>query len=271
MTFQRRSFLKLLPALSGITYLSEPAKAQPAANISLRFIVASDGHYGQPGTEFKTFHSDLVGWVNREKLQKGVDFLFFNGDLIHDDPTLLYDFKNTISNLSVPYYVSRGNHDKVGLDVWQSTWGYSTNHSFAKGEYAFVVGDTSNEKGEYVCPDAAWLRNELAKYKDKKGNFVFLHITPAKWTVNGIECKEVTDLFENTPNVKAIFNGHDHDQDSTKMYGKKPYFFDGHFGGNWGTAYKGYRIVEIYQDNTWQSYQYNPTAAPVLNTFSGKS
>src|SRR5688500_11549109 len=126
MTFQRRSFLKLLPALSGITYLSEPAKAQPSANISLRFIVASDGHYGQANTEFKTFHTDLVSWVNREKLQKGVDFLFLNGDLIHDDPTLLYDFKNTISNLSVPYYVSRGNHDKVGLDVWQSTWGYPT-------------------------------------------------------------------------------------------------------------------------------------------------
>jgi predicted phosphodiesterase len=271
MTFQRRSFLKLLPALSGITYLSEPAKAQPTANISLRFIVASDGHYGQANTEFKTFHTDLVSWVNREKLQKGVDFLFLNGDLIHDDPTLLYDFKNTISNLSVPYYVSRGNHDKVALDVWQSTWGYPTNHSFAKGEYAFVVGDTSNEKGEYVCPDATWLRNELAKYKDKKGIFVFLHITPSKWTVNGIECKEVTELFENTPNVKAIFNGHDHDQDSIKIYGKKPYFFDGHFGGNWGTAYKGYRIVEIYQDHTWQSYQYNPTASPVLNTFSGKS
>jgi hypothetical protein len=89
--------------------------------------------------------------------------------------------------------------------------------------------------------------------------------------VHGIECKEVIDLFEKTPNVKAIFNGHDHDQDSTKMYGKTPYFFDGHFGGSWGTTYKGYRIVEIYEDSTWQSYQYNPTAAPVLNTYSGKS
>ena len=53
----------------------------------MRFIVASDGHYGQPNTDFKTFHTDLIGWVNREKLQKGVDFLFFNGDLIHEDRT----------------------------------------------------------------------------------------------------------------------------------------------------------------------------------------
>jgi DNA repair exonuclease SbcCD nuclease subunit len=125
----------------------------------MRFIVASDGHYGQPNTDFKQFHTDLISWVNREKMQKGVDFLFFNGDLIHDDPTLLYDFKNTISNLSVPFYVSRGNHDKVGLDVWQSTWGYPTNHSFAKGEYAFMIGDT--------CV-AWWSNNQLRRLAERK-------------------------------------------------------------------------------------------------------
>ncbi|WP_221394463.1 metallophosphoesterase [Dyadobacter sp. NIV53] len=270
MIFKRRSFLKLLPVLSGVPYLASSEIVNPAAKISMRFIVASDGHYGQPDTDYKTFHSDLIGWVNREKLQKGVDFVFFNGDMIHDDPTLYYDLKTMLANLHVPYFVSRGNHDKVGLDVWQSTWGYGTNHSFAKGEYAFVVGDTSNEKGEYLCPDINWMRNEIAKYSDKKGIFVFLHITPAKWTPNGVDCKEVVELFENTPNVKAIFNGHDHDQDSKKQNGKKPYFFDGHFGGNWGTSYKGYRIVEIYEDHTWQTYQYNPTAAPVLNSFTGK-
>jgi len=270
MIFKRRSFLKLLPILPGVPYLAHPDKTDSAAKISMRFIVASDGHYGQPDTDYKTFHTDLIGWINREKMQKGVDFAFFNGDLIHDDPTLYYDLKTMLGNLHVPYFVSRGNHDKVALDVWQSTWGYGTNHSFTKGEYAFITGDTSNEKGEYICPDVTWLRIEIAKYSDKKGIFIFLHITPAKWTPNGVECKEVTDLFENTPNVKAIFNGHDHDQDSKKQIGKKPYFFDGHFGGNWGTAYKGYRIVEIYEDNTWQTYQYNPTAAPVLNSFTGK-
>ena len=269
MIFKRRSFLRLLPVLPGLSFCSSPDKIDTAAKITMRFIVASDGHYGQPGTDYKTFHSDLISWVNREKLQKGVDLVFLNGDLIHDDPTLYYDLKIMLGNLNVPYFVSRGNHDKVGLDVWQSTWGYPTNHSFAKGEFAFVVGDTSNEKGEYICPDASWLKTELAKYTGKKGIFVFLHITPSTWTSNGIDCKEVVDLLENTPNVKAIFNGHDHDQDSKKQTGKKPYFFDGHFGGNWGTSYKGYRVVEIYQDDTWQTYQYNPTATPVLNSFTG--
>ncbi|MCF2446345.1 metallophosphoesterase [Dyadobacter sp. CY345] len=270
MLFERRSFLKFLPAMSGLSFFNLPENNPKAGKIALRFIVASDGHFGQPNTDYKKFHSDLIGWINQEKVQKGVDFTVINGDLIHDDPTLMYDLKSTFENLRVPFYVTRGNHDKVGLDVWQSTWGYPTNHSFGKGEYAFILGDTSNEKGEYLCPDINWLRTEIAKYSTAKGIYIFLHITPEKWTDNGVNCKEVTDLFANTPNVKAIFHGHDHDQDSQKTLGKKPYFFDGHFGGNWGTTYKGYRVVEIYDDETWQTYQYNPTASPVLNSFNGK-
>ena len=270
MNFKRRSFLKMLPILPGVSYLSDDSGITAPPILTMRFIIASDGHYGQPGTDFTAMHTDLIGWVNREKMQRGADFVFLNGDLIHDDPTLLYDLKTTLAKLRVPYFVGRGNHDRVGLDVWQSTWGYGTNHSFVKGEYAFIAGDTSNEKGQYVCPDINWLRKEIARYNDKKGIFIFLHITPEKWTDNGIDCKEITELLENTPNVKAVFNGHDHDQDGKKQKGKIPYFFDGHFGGNWGTAYKGYRIVEIFEDNTWQTYQYNPTAAPVLNSFTGK-
>ncbi len=270
MSLQRRSFLKLLPAIPGLSYISVPEGTTPTAQLTMRFIVASDGHYGQPDTDYKTMHADFIGWINREKMQKGVDFLFLNGDLIHDDPTLLYDLKTTLSNLRVPYYVGRGNHDKAGIDVWESTWGYKPNHSFGKDEFAFIAADTSNEKGEYVCPDVAWLKQEIDKYSNKKGIFVFLHITPQKWTTHGIDCKEVVELLENSPKVKAIFNGHDHDQDSKKQNGKKPYFFDGHYGGSWGTSYKGYRVVEIYADDTWQTYQYNPTAAPVLNSFTGK-
>ncbi|HEV7381781.1 MAG TPA: metallophosphoesterase, partial [Dyadobacter sp.] len=231
MTLQRRSFLKLLPAIPAITSVPVFASDDSAARMVMRFIVASDGHYGQPGTEFKAMHTDLVRWINREKLQKGVDFLMLNGDLIHDDPTLLYDLKTLLAGLRVPYYVGRGNHDRVGIDVWESTWGYKPNHSFGLKDYAFVIGDTSNEKGEYVCPDIQWLKEELAKHTEKRGVFVFLHITPEKWTDNGINCKEIMDLLDNTPNVKAIFNGHDHDQDGKKQKGKKPYFFDGHFGG----------------------------------------
>lgn len=34
------------------------------------------------------------------------------------------------------------------------------------------------------------------------------------------------------------------------MHEKIPFLFDSHFGGNWGTEYKGFRIVEILNDDT---------------------
>lgn len=267
MALTRRNLLKSLPFLASSGQFARSRDPQ----IKLRFAVASDGHFGQPGTEYEKFHQDLIGWLNLEKIQKGLDFTILNGDLIHNDPTLYYDLKNTLKRFSMPYYATRGNHDMVGRDVWQSTFGYPTNHSFSKDEYAFILVDTSNEKGEYVCPDAVWLEQELAKHSAKKGVFVFMHITPAKWTTHGIDCPDIRGLLEKTPNVNAIFHGHDHDQDGVKSSGGKPYLFDGHFGGSWGTHYKGYRIVEINYDNSWTTYQYNPAAEPILNKYQKKS
>lgn len=267
LNISRRKWLKtaapLLVAGSGTTLNFAPKPL-------IRFIVASDGHFGQPNTPFEQNHKTFVNWINQEKFQKGLDFVILNGDLIHDDPTLLYDFKTSLKPLLVPYYVTRGNHDKVALDVWKSTWGYPTNHSFTWAGHAFLLLDTSNEAGKYLCPDIDWVRQELKKYEDEKGIFVFMHITPARWTTHGVDCKELRELFAATPNLKAIFHGHDHDQDSVKTEGGKPYFFDAHFGGSWGTTYKGYRVVEVAEDGTWSSYQFNASADPKINSFEGK-
>jgi Icc protein len=264
----RRKLLQAaVPLLSAVSLPEETfSKKKPV----VRFIVASDGHYGQPDTPFEKNHKEFVRWINQEKFQKGLNFLVLNGDLIHDDPTLLYDFKNSLKPLQVPYHVVRGNHDRVGLDVWKSTWGYETNHSFTWDEYAFLLVDTSNENGKYLCPDFEWVKKELARYSDSKGIFLFMHITPAKWTKHGVDCPELRELFKETHNLKAIFHGHDHDEDSVKVDGGKPFFFDGHFGGSWGTHYRGYRVVEIQDDGSWTSYQFNASAEPKLNSFSGK-
>lgn len=262
----RRSILK-----SALPITLAPSMLIPRDKKShIRFIVASDGHFGQPNTPYENNHKEFVRWVNQEKFQKGVDFLILNGDLIHDDPTLLYDFKTVMKPLQVPYYVVRGNHDRVAPDVWKSTFGYETNHSFTRDEYAFILVDTSNEQGKYRCPDFDWVKNEINRYSNLKGIFLFMHITPAKWTVHGVDCPELRKLFSDTPNLKAIFHGHDHNEDSVKTEGGKPYFFDGHFGGNWGTTYRGYRVVEIQSDGSWTSYQYNASAEPVINEFKGK-
>ena len=60
------------------------------------------------------------------------------------------------------------------------------------------------------------------------------------------------------PNVKAIFNGHDHDEEGIKTKNNIPFIFDAHFGGNWGTAYRGFRVVELLKDNSVATYIMNP-------------
>ena len=43
----------------------------------------------------------------------------------------------------------------------------------------------------------------------------------------------------------AVFNGHDHDHDDIKTDAGLPYLFDAHYGGHWGTDYRGFRLVEV--------------------------
>ena len=42
------------------------------------------------------------------------------------------------------------------------------------------------------------------------------------------------------------------------MDGNIPFLFDSHIGGNWGTAYKGFRVVELMDDATMVTYMMNP-------------
>jgi predicted phosphodiesterase len=209
--------------------------------------------------------SNIIRHLNDER-KKRLDMCVFNGDLIHDNPEFLPIVKTHFQQLKTPYYTVRGNHDRVTTSLWQQTWGYGLNHDIEIDKYAFILADTSNEKGEYLCADLEWLNSRLAHYQDKKYIFIFMHITPHKWTENGVECPDLMKKIETCPNVAAIFHGHDHDIDVIKMSNNRPYIFDGHYGGSWGVNYKGYRIVEIYKDGTLFTYQHNPEAMQTVNS-----
>jgi Icc protein len=274
---QRRSWLKgALVTLTGLSTLGLPGRllaqavkpSSPQDRLRFRFAVASDGHYGQPETPYRAYHEHLIEWLIQEKASRGLDLVVFNGDLIHDNASLLSEVKSYYQRLGIPYYVTRGNHDRVSETAWRNTWGYAFNHDVERAQYAFVLGNTSNEAGEYLCADLDWLEQRLHFHAKKKHIFVFLHIPQQSWTKNGVPCIDALKVLEKHANVSAVFHGHEHDQDGLKeAYGKK-FFFDGHFGGNWGTAYKGYRIVEIARDHSLHTYQYNPEINPIVNATS---
>lgn len=265
MNSSRRHFIKNISFATallvggGIKFLTASEVHELKAAVKLRFAVASDGHYGQAKTQFDEFFSTITQQINGFHQQNRLDFCVINGDIIHDDKELLLKAKQKIDQLTMPYYVTRGNHDKVSPEHWESVWKTPLNHDVVIRKNAILLGDTSNEKGEYLSPDLKWLEEKLTAHRKLKHTFIFLHIPQAKWTANAIDTPAFFELLKKYPNVKAVFHGHEHDQDGVKMKDNIPYLFDTHFGGNWGTSYKGFRVVELLKDNSMLTYLMNPT------------
>lgn len=274
MSINRRKFLQLTfksaVVISAGNLLQSFAAAgfvlPPKDKVRLRFAVASDGHYGQPDTKYNDMHDEMIGWLHAEQKDRGLDFTMINGDVYHDAIEMMPLVKQHWDKLSMPYYVSHGNHDKALETEWQQTWNTKWHHTFELHDAAFLVLNTADESGKYICPDLLWVKEKLEKYQSKKQLFVFMHITPFGWTKNGIPCPELTEMFTSQKNLKAVFHGHDHDQDDVKENNGKYYFFDGHIAGNWGTDYRGYRIVEVLKSGEVITYQMNPLADKKVNS-----
>ena len=263
MNSSRRKFLKGF-TLTSAYLLSGGLKALTLEDILaakekvvLRFAVASDAHYGQPGTEFNKLLNDFVLNINGFHKTSKLDACVVNGDLIHDQKDLLVQTKQNLDKLPVPYYVTQGNHDHVTPEYWKEIWNVPMDYEATVKRSVFLMMTTSNEKGEYLSPDLQWLSQKLDEHK-QKNVFLFLHIGQQKWTNGSIDNPAYAELIKKYPNVKGVFHGHDHDQDGVKMLGTIPHLYDSHIGGNWGTSYKGYRIVELMKDNSMRTYIMNP-------------
>lgn len=268
---QRRNFIR---AISGTLLLLADGSILRAGSfydkkVVLRFAVASDGHYGESKTPFADHYQSLVQSVNAFHSTTPLDACVINGDIIHNEPTFLPQAAKELQQLQVPFYVTRGNHDMVSGEVWQQNWNMPLNHSVVVRDQVFLLGDTSNEKGQYLPPDPDFFSSSLKQYKSAKNIFIFLHITPVQWTDNGVNGIAFQKLIQEHKNVKAVFNGHDHDQDNVKMLGKIPFLFDGHFGGSWGTSYRGFRVVELLEDNSIRSFIMNPSVR--INEFDART
>lgn len=278
----RRKFIKsgiacaaainLLPAVNAFATDKRELR-KTTGNLKMRFAIASDGHYGQPGTDSDGFYSDLIKWLNKEHQNNHLDMVIVNGDLVHNRPDLLPKVKQTyLDKLPVPCYTIPGNHDFADATVWKNVFGYEDKYVVDKGDIGFIFANTADTKGGYVCPDAVFLKASLEKFKAKPIVFVILHIPPHQWLPEEktifVDCPEIIELLHSYPNVKAAFHGHDHSLDSIRYTGKLPHLFDSHFGGNWGTTYKGYRIVEVNMANQISTYQVNASQNPMLNSFN---
>jgi len=222
------------------------------------FTVASDGHYGQSETLYEDYFSTIVEKVNRYHSMFPSEFVVYNGDIIHDDPAFIEPAFGALSKSNLPFYVTKGNHDMVTPEIWKETWGYPQNYFVEFGKRVILLGTTSNVNGDYLCPNNQWFEEQLNHYKTAEEIYIFLHITPNNWTDHGIDCPYFHKLLTNYNNITAVFNGHDHHEDGIKIEGEIPFMFDGHFGGSWGTDYRGFRVVEKLKNGSIRTYLMNP-------------
>jgi 3',5'-cyclic AMP phosphodiesterase CpdA len=256
---QEISFASAILLTGRITDLSAEEVYDLKAKVKLRFVLASDFHYGQPNTAFNEMTDQAINQINLFNKSSRIDFCVLNGDIIHDEKNLLPLVKKRTDNLEVPYYVVRGNHDMVTDELWNEVWKMPLNHSFEAKGSAFILADTSNVEGTYVSPDLQWLKQKLEQYKSKKNVFLIMHIPPEEWDEHAIYAPKFFELIYKYPNVRAGFHGHLHDQDGVFMARNIPFLFDSHVGGSWGTPYRGFRVVELLNDGTLLTYMMNPT------------
>jgi len=264
MKSSRRTFLKNFSITTawllggGLQNLTTAEVLALKNNVVFRFAVASDSHYGQPGTTFDDFISRITSQVNLFHQQSPLHGCIINGDIIHDKKELLVAAKQKLDQLTMPYYITKGNHDMVSDDYWNEVWKVPVNYEAVFRKNTFLMLTTSNEKGEYLSPNLAWLKDKLNEHKKQKNIFLFIHIPQYKWTANAIDTPAFFELLTQYTNIKAVFHGHEHDQDGVKIMNDTPYLFDSHIGGNWGTSYRGFRVVELLKDNTMITYIMNP-------------
>ena len=120
--------------------------------VKLRFVVASDGHYGQPNTEYENFFATLTTRINEEHRQNPFAFCVVNGDIIHDDKTHFPAAKAALDKLAVKYYVSQGNHDHVNAEEWEAIWKMPVNLDFKIKKKFFSCCNHFQRKGNLFMP-----------------------------------------------------------------------------------------------------------------------
>jgi DNA repair exonuclease SbcCD nuclease subunit len=228
------------------------------SKVKLRFLVASDSHYGQANTAYDAMLDEFLKEANQFHISNPLDFCVINGDIIHDEPKFMPEAKLKYDQLNIPYFVTKGNHDKISDDEWNSIWEMPVNHQVEIDKNGIILVTTSNVNGDYLSPNLEYLRTQLDASTKLKNVFLFVHIPQTKRTNNGIETPAFFELLENYPNVKAVFHGHEHDQDGITFKSDIPFIFDAHIGGSWGTKYRGFRVVELMKDNSIVTYMMNP-------------
>ena len=230
------------------------APPTPGAAPVVRFVVGSDGHWGQSGTDWVRYYADFVAAVNAVDAGTPLDFVALVGDLTNEDADLLPEVKRALGGLNAPLVATRGNNDFGTKKQWRAVFGADPDTVTSIAGNLFVLADTTDGNGSKDCPDARWIERQLAAHPDAANAFLFFHVPPVDPATLELRCDRLQRLLADEPRIRAVFNGHVHALDTVVRVGDVPYLFDGHLGSSNGVDYRGFRVVEVAADGALRTW-----------------
>jgi len=240
-------------------------KRDKSNNVALRFAIYSEGHWGYSPMEYEDEHDAALAKINDYHAANPVDFIVANGDLVHDNVDFHAELKTAfLSQLDMPYYPVFGNHDWCTEAEWITEYGISRNYSFESGDYGFILAKSGVEldASDYVPGDDVWVKNQIDGFSDKKGVFIFQHISPLELSQDAYAAPDNNMRVQYARDeVLMTFHGHHHQvnyireiQDNLYAYACRISGVD--LGGNgFPDIDYGFRVVTVYDDNTVDTKQ----------------
>ena len=279
----RRRFL----GISGITtagmLISPELLATGANQPALRFGMISDIHYADREPAGNRFYrqsipkmKEAIDRLNQEKL----DFVIELGDFKDQDTTpnesktitYLETIETAFQQFNGPTYHVLGNHDMDSLSKQQflerventgipKTASY---YSFNKNGFHFIVLDGNYSKDgksydhgnfswdEAIIPndELDWLKSDLAQ--NQLPVIVFIHqmLDESKNAKQAVQnAPEVRQVLEKSGKVRAVFQGHVHEERYNQINGIHYYSVNAMIDGD-GPENNAYMVVDVYNDGS---------------------
>lgn len=161
------------------------------------------------------FYSEWEGFVEKVNQITNIDFVIHVGDFTDFGLPRQYQWGSRIMNqLNVPYLVTVGNHDLVGVghQAFLEMFG-PVDFSFIVGHTKFILLNNNSREFAYSgqVPDLDWLENELSYNENFDSALLIFHVPLNDNDFDANMRDDFIGILNSSPSIIAAVHGHIHD------------------------------------------------------------